>query len=139
MADVIDIASHRKKKPPPTLREIVDFCITDVMINWERFAKANKLNDFVQQGLGIYANPSVNYLANRDKVAEVEDKIGLLPVVWGPGVKANTQLGWRAGCRFDDLLVETPDMMSELYARSFNMLMFLKIRREMVVLNQPQV
>jgi len=139
VADVINLDDHRKKKPPPSPQEVVAFCTEDVMTNWERFAKSNKLNDFVHQSLGIYAISFTNYLANRDKVAEAEDKIGLLPGIWAPGINGPSQLGWRACFRFGDVLVETPDMASELYARCCNMLIFLKVKREMVVASKPQV
>jgi hypothetical protein len=139
VAEIIDLESRRKKPPPPKPSEIVSFCTDAVMTDWERFAKTNKLNEFVQQSLGIYSVPSTNYLSNRDKVAEVEDKIGLLPGIWAPGINGPAQLGWRACFRFGEILVETPDMTSELYARCCNLLIFLKLKREVVLMNKPQV
>jgi hypothetical protein len=136
VADIIQLDAHRKKKPKLTPQEVVTFCVDDVMTDWERFAKTNKLNEFVQQGLGIHTTPFTNYLANRDKVAEAEDRIGLLPGIWAPGINGPSQLGWRSCFRFGDMLVETPDMASELYSRCCNILIFLKVRREIVLLNK---
>jgi hypothetical protein len=137
MADVINLDAHRKKRPLPSAQEVALFCTDEVMGNWERFAKTNKLNDFIVQSLGIYATPSTNYLANRDLVAELEDKVGLLPGVWAPGINGGEQLGWRACFRFGEVLVETPDMASELYARCCNLLIFLKVKREMMLQLRP--
>lgn len=137
MAEIFNLDDHRKKKPPPSPQEVVAFCTDDVMQNWERFAKTNKLNEFVTTSLGIYGQTFTNYLGHRDKIAEVEAKLDLQPGVWAPGINGPSQLGWRACFRFGDVLVETPDMMSEMYARCFNILIFLKVKREMVLLNKP--
>lgn len=136
MAEIFNIADHRKKKPPPSPTEVVSFCTDDVMTNWERFAKTNKLNEFVATSLGVYANETTNYLQHRAAVADIEDKIGLLPGVWAPGINGPSQVGWKACFRFGDVLVETPDMTSELYARCCNILIFLKVKREMVQINK---
>lgn len=139
MSNVVSLDDHRKKKSPPTPKEIASLCLLDVMTGWELFAKTNRLNDFVQQGLGIYAVPSVNYLADRNGIAEVEEKVGLLPTIFAPGTKLHEQIGWRVGLSFGDLLVETPDFPSEPYARCCGLLVFLKVKRELVLLNKPKI
>jgi hypothetical protein len=136
MADVVNIADFRReKKPQPSASEIAAFSVTSVMAEWERFAKSNKLSEFVNSSLGAYAKPFTNYLANLTEIAAVEEKIGLSPGVWAPGVTGGVQFGWRASFRFGEVLVETPDMASEAYARCCNILIFQKIKREFIAAN----
>jgi hypothetical protein len=139
VSNIINIADRRKKKPPPSPQEVVAFCTDAVMEEWGRFAKSNKLNDFFVSGVGAYAKPFANYLSNPTELALIEEKIGLMPGIWAPGVNGPSQVGWQACFRFGDVLVETPDMMSESYARCCNILIFLKVKREVIAANRPQV
>lgn len=137
MADVINLSDHRKKRPPPSPTEVVAFSTDAIMSEWERFAKANKLNAFFISSIPSYTKQDTNYLGDLNEIASIENKIGLLPSVSAPGMAGPSQLGWRAYFRFGEALVETPDMPTEQYARCCNILLFLKIKREMVILNKP--
>lgn len=129
---VVNIADFRKKSLPPTQQEIVAFCVTSVMDEWERFAKANKLTDFFETSCGSHLKPFTNYLSNLTELAVLEEKLGIHPGVWAPGINDPSQLGWRACFRYGDVLVETPDMAFEAHARACNVLIFQKLRRTVV-------
>ena len=139
MADVINMSDHRKKKPIPSPQEVVLFCTDAVMQEWERFAKNNRLNEYFTSSIPSYAKHNINYLSDLDEIAVVEGRISLLPGIWAPGINGPSQFGWRACFRFGEVLVETPDMASEPYARCCNILIFLKVKREMVLLSKPGV
>jgi len=133
MADIVNIADFRReKKPQPSASEIAAFSVTSVMAEWERFAKSNKLSEFVNSSLGPHVKPFTAYLNNLTEIGIIEQKIGLSPGVWAPGVTGGAQFGWRASFRFGEVLVETPDMASEAYARCCNILIFQKIKREFI-------
>jgi hypothetical protein len=146
MADVINL-SDRRKKPPPTLEELAAFCVEQVMEEWERFAKANRLNDFFINRAGLTAKQRVNYLSDLNEVAQLEKTIKLEPCIMAPDMAGS--LGWRASFKVHEPLtasspekiyiVQTPDMPSEGYARCCNILIFKKLSREMLqrVLQKP--
>ena len=132
MADIINMDAMRKKKPPPLPKspaELSDFCSADVMEHWEKYAKSNRLNEFFSTNASIYTKPEINYLSNISEIVSVERVLGMQPVIYAPGIISQQQIGWRAGFRFENILVETPDMASEEYARCCNVLIWLRIKR----------
>jgi hypothetical protein len=138
MADVIEISSFRKPKPTkPTTQELSVFCTDQIQQNWERFARGNQLNDFFISNLPSYAQPSVNYLEDLNALSGIEQKIGLEPQVCAPGVSPDNALGWIAAFRVNGAMVATPFMPTEQYARCFNILLFLKLKRELVTNEIP--
>jgi hypothetical protein len=132
MADVVNIADFRKKPPPMSPQDIVSFSVEHVMGEWERFAKANKLSDFFNSSIGASAKPFVNYLTNLTEIGNLEQQLGVMAGIWAPGINGPAQLGWRACFRFGEILVETPDMAFEPHARCCNILIFMKIKREVI-------
>jgi hypothetical protein len=137
MADVFVLADHRKKAPPPPPRDVAMFCVAAIMDEWERFAKSNKLSDFVNSQLGSHAKPFINYLTNLNELSVIEQQLSLCPGILAPGINGPGQIGWRASFRFGDEIIETPDMAFEAHARAANILIFQKLRREMVQQNRP--
>lgn len=129
MANVINIDDKRKKKPQMTPVEMVAFCNTDVMDSWEKYAKSNRLNEFFSINASIYTKPEINYLSNISEIVSIERVLGMHPAIYAPGIISQQQIGWRAGFRFENILVETPDMASEEYARCCNILIWLRIKR----------
>jgi len=139
MADVIDIASRRKPPPPekPTIRELADHCIEEIQGNWEKMARNNRLNDFFISSTPSYSQPTINYLEDLNALSAIEMKIGLDPQVVAPGFSPDNALGWLASFRLNGIAVTTPFMVNEQYARCFNILMFLKLKRELVTNGIP--
>jgi hypothetical protein len=132
MADVINMDDMRKKKSsqvPKPASEVAAFCSSDVMHNWEKYAKRNCLNEYFITNASVYTKPGINYLSNIGEIVYVERMLKMQPVIYAPGIINQQQIGWRAGFKFEDILVETPDMASEEYARCCNVLIWLRIKR----------
>lgn len=130
MADVIDISSRFRKAPPP-LKDIVAHCIDDIMSNWERFARNNRLNDFFLESIPSYTDSSASYVSDLNVLAQLEQNVRMSPGVLAPGLNGPAQLGWRVCFKINGELVETPDFISEGYARCCGVLLFLKIKRDL--------
>lgn len=134
MSNVIDLASRRAVMRPQTVRgdpdAIVATCIDEVMINWEKFARNNSLNDFFISSTPSWSMESFNYLSDLTTLASLEQHIPLDPQVAGPSFSGS--IGWTASFKLNDIIVTTPPMPSEGYARCLNVLLYLKIKREFV-------
>lgn len=132
MADIIDMFSRRKALPEiPSVEELAAKCVDEISENWERFAKNNRLNDYFLTSVPVWALPQVNYLSDLNAISSVENKINLSLFLNAPGTSANSKLGWVASSQINGVKVETPVMVCEAYARCFNILLFLKLGREL--------
>jgi len=136
MADVINLAD-RRKAAPPTIQELAKTCTEEIQGNWERFARNNRLNDYFVQSCPTWTQPNVDYLSDLNALSVIEGKINLNVLVTAPGVSAPDQVGWLALFKINGLSVGTPPMFSEAYARCFNILLFLKLGREMTLAGIP--
>lgn len=130
MSNVIDLFGA-KKPQAPTLEVLVAKCTDDISENWQRFAKNNRLNDFFLSCIPHWAIPQINYLSDINAISVIESKLGLAVIVNAPGTSPSSKLGWVAGFQIKDVNVETPVMMCEAYARCFNIILFLKLSREL--------
>lgn len=131
MSNVIDMFSARKPQVVPTLEVLAAKCIDDISDNWERFARNNRLNDFFLSCIPHWAIPQINYLSDINAISVIESKLGLAVIVNAPGTSPSSKLGWIAGFQIKGENVETPVMMCEAYARCFNIILFLKLSREL--------
>lgn len=133
LADVIDISTRRKSAPQkPSVQELALWCVEDISGNWEKFARNNRLNDFFVSSVPSWGDSSVNYLEDLNALVGIEKKIGLSPQVISPGFSSDNALGWVSAFRMNGIVVATPFMVSEQHARCFNVLLFLKFKRELV-------
>lgn len=133
MADVIDIASRRRAVSVlPTMQTLIAHCVEEIQSNWEKMARNNRLNDFFIQSTPSYSQPSINYLEDLNSLSAVEMKIGLDPQVIAPGFSPDNALGWVSAFRMNGVVVATPFLVNEQYARCFNVLLFLKLKRTLV-------
>lgn len=131
MADIINLADRRKKPvEKPSSQDLVLFCTDEILSHWDKFASNNRLNEYFIQSVPSWTQPSVNYLEDLSALAGIELKIGLEPQVSAPGFVADNQPGWVSSFKINGLIVSTPFMVSELYARCFGVLLFLKLKRE---------
>lgn len=138
MAEIIDIASRRKPPPEkPSLESLASWCIEDIQGNWERFARNNRLNEFFVTSVPVWAQPNVNYLEDLNALSIIEQKIHLEPQLVAPGFSPDNALGWIGAFRMNGIVVATPFMVNEQYARCFNILLFLKLKRELVTNGIP--
>ena len=138
MSNVIDISTKFKKVPPaPSVQEIAEFAVEEISGNWERFATNNKLNEYFVQCVPTWSKPDVDYLSDLSALSSIEQKIRLEVQVISPGFNIDNALGWIAAFRINGIVMATPFMMSEAYARCFNILLYLKIKRDMVTNKIP--
>ena len=131
MADIIDLAS-RRKPAPATVHALAIACVEEIQANWEKMARGNRLNEFFISSTPSYSQPSINYLEDLNGLSNVELKIGLDPQVVAPGFSPDNALGWIGAFRLNGIVVVTPFLVNEQYARCFNILLFLKLKRSLV-------
>ena len=127
MADVINLADRRKKEQPHP-KQLVDSAVSVIMSDWERFAKSNRLNDYFTEAASVWTDQGVNYLSDLNAVSVIENKLGMDIVVKSPSLPSH--LGWRASFFHKSGTSTTPDMPFETYARCFNILLFIKLKRD---------
>ncbi len=128
MAEIIQL-SERRKKPPLTIHEITEEAVDAISGDWERFARLNRLNDYFVDTAGIWVDEGVNYLNDLNAIASIESKVGVPVIIKAP---FGPHLGWRASFSIKTGTVTTPDMPFETYARCFNVLLFLKLKRDLL-------
>lgn len=141
MGNVIDFASRKKPIPAkPTVDDIVVFCVDDILDHWDKAAKKNRLSEYFIESVYFLksidkdAPEKINYLESLTAISVIESKLGMGIRLANPeyGDDENDALpGWIAGFRLGDETVITPYMVSEAYARCFNILAYLKIQREL--------
>jgi hypothetical protein len=127
MADIINLADRRKKEAP-AIRDIVDDAISYVSDEWEKNARANRLNEYVADALKVWSANDVMYTQGLNAISNVEGALGMVIIVKSP---YNGQIGWKAGFVTKSLTCFTPDLPFESYARCFNVLVFLKVKRDL--------
>jgi len=131
LADVIDFAA-RKKAAAPSVETIIHNCIEEIEGNWERFARNNRLNDYFLQSTPAWAEEDIDYLSDLNAISRMEMKINLLPLIQvRTGWLAGFTLTWTVDGEAHEHGVQTPMMFTEPYARCFNILLCLKLRREL--------
>jgi hypothetical protein len=134
VADIISLDDHRKVPlEKPSLEELIALCSEEIAGNWERFARNNRLNEHFTNCVPLHlgTRAGVNYLADLNSLSVVESKINLPLELHAPGVSSAGQLGWVASFTLNGTRVVTPFMPTEAYARCFNILLFLKLGREL--------
>jgi hypothetical protein len=132
VADIITLSDHRK--PPiehPTIEQIAATCSEEIAGNWERFARNNRLNDYFTSSTPSWSVSNTNYLADLNALSAVEGKINISISISSPGQLGRAQIGWVASFRINKVAIFTPVMVCEAYARCFNILLFLKVGREL--------
>lgn len=139
MADIIDLASRRKTQlTKPSVLELAQTCLEEIQMNWEKMARSNRLNEFFIQSTPPYSQVAVNYLENLNALSTIELKVGLDPQITSPSFSADVRtIGWVAAFRLNGIVISTPFLVNEQYARCFNILLFLKLKRALVTNGIP--
>lgn len=131
MADIIHLSAHRPKVRPSidqVLAEATDFITSD----WERFARSNRLNDYFVSLAGVRADASINYLSDLNAISRMESRLGMTVTVTAP---QRGTIGWRASFALKTTHSTTPDLPFETYARCFSILLYIKVKRDLLVLD----
>ena len=131
MSNVININDHRKKFKQPSIEELAIICADELLDDWQRFVRTNRLNQFFISSVPLHSREDVNYLQDISALSVIESKIGLTLILLAPGSTTASRSGWVASFTVQDKRIETPFMVSEQYARCFNVLLYLKLGRAM--------
>lgn len=123
---VIDIQKYKKKlqksKSSTDIKSIFIDVADELFVTWEYFAKKKALNDLLINELKL--DDKKDYLNDLNNLAELEKKIGLVYACFAPYSLHQHQTGYVAGFSLGEESFAGPEMISELYARSFNILLF---------------
>ena len=131
MADIIDIGLWRKlEKQKPTLEDLAFWCHEDILSSWEKFARQNRLIDFFRQSIPQAYVDDSNPLQDLNAIASLEAKLNIQPQVVAPGFDPAQLGGWAAAFRINGKVIATPWLTTECLARAFNILLYLKLKRE---------
>lgn len=126
MGEVISFGE--RKKTPPSFNQLVELALVDIDGNWARFAKINRLNDYFRQSVPSWTKEGIDYLSDLNELALIENKIDMTDHATALG-----KAGWIASFQLLETPVFTPALHTEAAARAFNILLFLKLRRDTVV------
>lgn len=129
MANIIHF--QPKAKVSKTVQDVSAAALEQIMPQWEQFARGNRLNEYFRQCTPAWSQIDADYIDDVSALAVIEQKIGLEPQVCAPGFGGPDQLGWIACFRLNGYVVCTTFMPTEGYARAMNILMFLKVKRDL--------
>lgn len=130
MGDIVNISDFRKPAARP-LEEIVKDCTDALLLDWERFARNNRLNEYFVEAASVWTEAGKYYLSDLNAISFIEEKIGLNIVLRAPLTQAH--MGWKASFHIKNATVSTPELPFETYARCFNILLFIRLKRELIL------
>jgi hypothetical protein len=129
-----DIIQFRPRVAPPTFAVLRERAVEDITSDWERFAHDNHLNDYFIQSVPQWTEIGRNYLGDLNLISVVEQKVKLDLQITAPSYDGE-RLGWTASFGlFEYGLTVTPPMVFETYARCFAVLLFLRLKRDLLKL-----
>ena len=148
--NVVNLAERRKSKPvKPTVLELATFVCDDnnepaymvdhkiakshINKNWIEFdnVEINKLNEYFMVCTPPYSHAGINYLEDLTAIAEMERRIGLWVQIISPNFGEPGIPGWVAAFRVGSTTVATPFLTSETFVRCFNILLYLRLQRDL--------
>lgn len=135
-ANVVNLAERRKTKPVmPSLLELATFISDEILDYWTKAAKLNRLNDYFVSCTPSFSQPEINYLEDLNAISGIEQRIGLHPQTMSPEFGIETIPGWVAAFRINAQTIASPFLASEALVRCFNILLFLRLHRDLKVHN----
>lgn len=115
-------------KPKLELSQVIELATDELLEDWNRMVRVNRINEFIRSLLPQSTNSEVNYTSDLNAVSKLELNFGLSPMIYFPGTAYKEQLGWIVQLAYDDQMIRTPELASESSARAFAVLLFLKVR-----------
>jgi hypothetical protein len=130
--NVVNLAERRKSKPvKPTVLELATFVCDDILDHWNKASSKNKLNEYFMVCTPPYSHAGINYLEDLTAIAEMERRIGLWVQIISPNFGEPGIPGWVAAFRVGSTTVATPFLTSETFVRCFNILLYLRLQRDL--------
>lgn len=125
MGEIVQLFPKRK----PTIEQLELEAIEYIGAGWERAARNNRLNDFFIEQTKPWSKTDTSYVLDLNPLSMMESKLGMIITIRSP---VGVILGWQASFMVGDHFLSTPILSFETYARSFNILVFMKLRRDFV-------
>lgn len=131
MSNVVNLSDFRKPKfeieEAKDLQQLCQECSDEIAEGWAKAAKINRLNEYFISSVPTWTEEHVDYLSDLNALSFIENKIKLPLILRSP---QDDTIGWAAGFKFQNEIIESaPIYFTEHYARCFNILLFLKLRR----------
>lgn len=133
MGEIIDFMTRRTlgAAQPMTMVALEERATDLLLIDWEKMARNNRLNDYFRASLPnlIDQSSKINFMGDLNEVAALELNNELFPIIYFPGTLNKKQHGWIVMFHVGDYLAKTPELASEAYARCFAVLLHIKLKR----------
>jgi len=116
----IDIKASTEKTPEGILEDLTLF--------WGEHWEKNSLNEFIFASAVPYGDAEADYLSNLNAISKLEELVGIKPSIYR--VSDLNFAGWVASFYWDGVEMTTPRFYTEAEARAFNVLLYLKLKRD---------
>lgn len=134
MSNVISLSEKRAEKLGASkanqgikpISELVEEITSDLLTDWEKMVKKNRLNEFFKTTLS--KDNDLNYLSDLNALSKIEQSIGLSSQIYAPGTILAKHLGWIVHFFIGAERVSTPELGFETYARAFSILLYMKLK-----------
>ena len=103
--------------------------ISEMTEEWQDYATVDNLNQYI---LDVFRDKlidrSLDYTGSLDSISKLEQHLRFNPMVLGPGATVGNSLGWGAGFYLNGNLYGTPEFSTEIHARCFNLILWVKLK-----------
>lgn len=101
----------------------------EILERWRQHAVDDSLNQLILDTFrDRLIDRSLDYTSDLNAIAKLESHMHMSPLILGPGSTTGNSVGWGAGFYLNGLLIATPEFNSEVYARCFNLLLYMHLR-----------
>lgn len=102
-----------------------------ILSDWKENAINDSLNDLIISYFKNYLiDKTLQYTIDLNAIAKLEKHVRFSPMIIGPASSPSNPIGWCAGFYYKGLLITTPEFSSEVYARCFNLLLFISLSKK---------
>ena len=123
MAEIKDFAKFKQEKSKKLTKDKLYEILDDVVVRWEFHLYRNEIDSLFKEEFKIE-----EFFYSLDFVAKLEKMNGVNVAVFGPGTLFDEQVGWCVGVVINGDQVASPEMITELHARLFNLLLYKAIK-----------
>lgn len=131
MSDIVNLTEFKAaKKEKPSAEHAFNTSVDIAIAQWSTAYAQNKV-------LELLSTETKKTIDAYDllSIKKLEEDIGVSPIVFAPKTlaKYSNTIGWVAGFRFGESTFSTPEMISEVDARAFNILLFTQFKAALEV------
>ena len=117
-----------------TNQDVLKNVYDDIIDDWQAAAVRNKLSDFIRNKLPahVHGAASADYVNDLNTIAHVETKLNMKIAIFSPEVTPGNSHGWLVGFhRGTEVFSGPSEMVTESYARAFNLLLFVGLEAQL--------